>query len=168
MGNRNSVDSLQRKSRPKQGALFIRLPHWSHTTTPTSDLHSYPNKNNLDMRQFISRPSSWSQSTHGDGEHHLTVSPFNYVMSVSLAVKAEDTLQEAIHVSMWFQTSSHNDTDQPLFFTQIVCSGTSCLLTLVPWHLYPSLPPQTHWLYYLFKLFISSGPGRKHLVPQLG
>lgn len=92
------------------------------------------------MRQLISRSSSWSQSTHGDGEHHLTVSPFNYVMSVSLGGKAEDTLQEAIHVSMWLQTSSRNNTDQPLFFTQIVCSATSCLSALVPWYLYLSLP----------------------------
>ena len=29
-------------------------------------------------------------------------------------------------------------------------------------------PRQTHWLYYLFKICISQGSGRKHLVPQTG
>lgn len=89
MVNRNSVDSLQRKNRPKKGAFSISLPHRSPTTIPTSDLHNYPNKKrNLDVKQLISRLSSGNQSTMEIGNINQ-VSP-----SITSQGKPKNTLQE--------------------------------------------------------------------------
>ena len=67
-----------------------------------------------------------------------------------------------------YRLATPKKTDKPLFFLQIVCPGISCLLALVPSAHCSNPPRQTHWLYYLFKICISQGSGRKHLVPQTG
>ena len=94
--------------------------------------------------------------------------PSSLLWVAHLEARLRTLSKKSRHVSMWFQTSNPNKTDKPLFFLQIVCSGISCLLASVPSACCCNPPQQTHWLNYLFKIGISQGAGRKHLVPQIG